>query len=76
MMPTTPITTFPWQPDSTATGDLAIKNRREGLMTALKNQRGIHTETSSDSNSSLHRSCPIQRVQSFSMACPVLEGPP
>jgi hypothetical protein len=42
---TTPITTFPWQPDSTATGDLAIKGLREGLMTALKNQRGIHTET-------------------------------
>jgi hypothetical protein len=41
---TTPVTTFPWQPDSTATGDLAIKNLREGLMGALKNERGIHTE--------------------------------
>jgi hypothetical protein len=42
---TTTVTSFPWQPDSTATADLAIKNLREGLMTALKNQRGIHTET-------------------------------
>ena len=39
------ITTFPWQPDSTVTGDLAIKNLREGLMAAIKNERGIHTET-------------------------------
>ncbi len=45
MAVTTPITTFPWQPDSTVTGDLAIKNLREGLMAALKNERGIHTET-------------------------------
>ena len=41
----TSVTRFPWQPDSRVTGDLAIKNLREGLMKALKNQRGIHTET-------------------------------
>ena len=45
MATTTSITTFPWQPDSTVTGDLAIKILREGLMKALKNARGIHTET-------------------------------
>ncbi len=45
MATTTPITNFPWQPESTVTGDLAIKNLREGLMKALKNERGIHTET-------------------------------
>lgn len=45
MSTNTPITRFPWQPDSTATGDLAIKSLREALMNALKNQRGIHTET-------------------------------
>jgi hypothetical protein len=41
----TPITRFPWEPDSKVTGDLAIKNLREALMKALKNERGIHTET-------------------------------
>jgi hypothetical protein len=40
---TTSITTYPWQPDSTATGDRAIKNRREGSVNALKNEHGIHT---------------------------------
>ena len=45
MPATTAITSYPWQPDSTATGDLAIKNLREGLKTALKNERGIHIET-------------------------------
>jgi hypothetical protein len=45
MTATTPVTRFPWQPDSTATGDLAIKNLRETLMKALKNDRGIHSET-------------------------------
>ncbi len=45
MATTAPITTFPWQPDSTATGDLAIKNLREGLMAALKTERGVHCET-------------------------------
>jgi hypothetical protein len=45
-MPTaTPVTSFPWQPDSTVTGNLAIGNLRENLLKALKNQRGIHTET-------------------------------
>jgi len=45
MATTTPITSFPWQPESTVTGNLAIQNLRESLMKALKNQRGIHTET-------------------------------
>jgi hypothetical protein len=45
MATTAAVTTFPWQPDSTVTGDLAIKSLREALMSALKNERGIHTET-------------------------------
>jgi hypothetical protein len=45
MATTTPITHFPWQPDSTVTGDLAVKNLGEDIMKALKNERGIHTET-------------------------------
>jgi hypothetical protein len=44
-MPTTTVTSYPWQPESTGTGNLAIGNVRESLMKALKNQRGIHTET-------------------------------
>jgi hypothetical protein len=42
---TTTITSYPWQPESFITGNLAIGNLRENLMKALKNQRGIHTET-------------------------------
>jgi len=45
MTTTTTVTSYPWQPESTITGNLAIGNLRENLMKALKNQRGIHTET-------------------------------
>ena len=45
MTTTKPVTAFPWQPDSTVTGDLAIKDLREGLMAALKNERGILSVT-------------------------------
>jgi hypothetical protein len=45
MTTTASIKTFPWQPDSTATADLAINTVRERLMSALKDHRGIHTET-------------------------------
>jgi len=45
MATTTSVTSFPWQPDSTATANRAIGDLGVGLMNALKNQRGIHTET-------------------------------
>jgi hypothetical protein len=45
MTTTTPVTSFPWQPESTITGNLAIGNLRENLLKSLKTQRGIHTET-------------------------------
>jgi hypothetical protein len=45
MATTTPVTNYPWQPKSTNTGNLAIKNLREGLMKALRTERGIHAET-------------------------------
>lgn len=45
MATTTSITSYPWQPDSTITGNLAIGNLRENLLKSLKTQRGIHTET-------------------------------
>jgi hypothetical protein len=41
----TPVTSFPWQPDSTVTGNLVIGNLRESLLKALKTERGVHTET-------------------------------
>jgi hypothetical protein len=41
----TPIASFPWEPESTKTGDLAITNVGEYLMKALKTERGVHTET-------------------------------
>jgi hypothetical protein len=45
MVTTTPITSYPWQPQSTITGNLAIGNLRENLLKSLKTERGIHTET-------------------------------
>lgn len=45
MPTTTPVTGYPWQPESTITGNLAIGNLRENLLKSLKTQRGIHTET-------------------------------
>jgi hypothetical protein len=41
----TPITSFPWQPDSTETGKRAIGDLGVGLMSSLKTARGVHTET-------------------------------
>ena len=40
-----PITSYPWQPDSTKTALRAIGDLGVGLMGTLKTQRGIHTET-------------------------------
>jgi hypothetical protein len=45
MATTASITSFPWQPDSTATANRAIGDLGVGLMRDLKTQRGIHTET-------------------------------
>jgi hypothetical protein len=45
MATTIPITSYPWQPASTLTGNLAIGNLRENLLKALKTERGVHTET-------------------------------
>jgi hypothetical protein len=45
MVATTTITSYPWQPDSTATANRAIGDLGVGLMNALKTQRGVHTET-------------------------------
>jgi hypothetical protein len=45
MTATTPITSYPWQPESTITGNLAIGNLRENLLKNLKTERGVHTET-------------------------------
>jgi hypothetical protein len=45
MVTTRPITSYPWQPDSTKTALRAIGDLGVGLMGALKTQRGIHTET-------------------------------
>src|ERR1700729_3363706 len=45
MMTSTPITSYPWQPDSTKTALRAIGDLGVGLMGDLKTQRGIHTET-------------------------------
>jgi hypothetical protein len=44
-MATTPINSYPWQPDSTKTALRAIGDLGVGLMRDLKTQRGIHTET-------------------------------
>jgi hypothetical protein len=41
----TPITSYPWQPGSTKTALRAIGDLGVGLMSDLKTQRGIHTET-------------------------------
>jgi hypothetical protein len=77
MATTTAVTSFPWQPDSTATGDLAIKNLREGLMTALKTQRGIHTETLLTAVGALAgfaaQNAALDRVSSRDPAAPKLE---
>jgi hypothetical protein len=40
-----PITTYPWQPESTETGRRAIGDLGVGLMQSLKTARGVHTET-------------------------------
>jgi hypothetical protein len=40
-----PVTTYPWQPESTETGNRAIGDLGVGLMNSLKTDRGIHTET-------------------------------
>jgi hypothetical protein len=45
MATTTPVTSYPWQPDSTKTALRAIGDLGVGLMAVLKTQRGIHTET-------------------------------
>ena len=45
MVTTASITSYPWQPDSTKTALRAIGDLGVGLMSALKTQRGIHTET-------------------------------
>lgn len=45
MATTAPVTTYPWQPDSTKTALRAVGDLGVGLMAALKTQRGIHTET-------------------------------
>ena len=44
-MPTTTISSYPWQPDSTKTALRAIGDLRVSLMRDLKTPRGIHTET-------------------------------
>jgi hypothetical protein len=40
-----PITTYPWQPESSKTGHRAIGDLGVGLMNSLKTVRGIHAET-------------------------------
>jgi hypothetical protein len=45
MTTTTTVASYPWQPESTVTGNLAIGNLRENLLKSLKTQHGIHTET-------------------------------
>jgi hypothetical protein len=45
MSTTTPISSYPWQHDSTKTALRAIGDLGVGLMRDLKTQRGIHTET-------------------------------
>jgi hypothetical protein len=42
---TTTVTSYPWQPESFITGNLAIGNLRENLLKSLKTPRGIHSET-------------------------------
>ena len=39
------VTTYPWQPKSSKTGNRAIGDLGVGLMNSLKTARGIHTET-------------------------------
>lgn len=36
---------FPWQPQSTVRGNLAIGNLHSNLLEGLKNERGVHAET-------------------------------
>jgi hypothetical protein len=45
MATTTTVTNYPWQPASTTTGNLAIRNVRDVVMKALRTERGIHSET-------------------------------
>jgi hypothetical protein len=45
MVTTTSIASYPWQPESTITGNLAIGNLRENLLKSLETPRGIHSET-------------------------------
>ena len=40
-----PVTSFPWQPQSEITGNLAIGNLRENLLQRLRDERGVHAET-------------------------------
>ena len=40
-----PVTSYPWQPESFITGNLAIGNFRENLLRALKTERGVPSET-------------------------------
>jgi hypothetical protein len=40
-----PVTTYPWQPESSKTGNRAIGDLGVGLMNSLRTARGIHTET-------------------------------
>jgi hypothetical protein len=39
------VSTYPWQPESTETGNRAIGDLGVGLMNSLKTARGIHSET-------------------------------
>jgi len=40
-----PVSTYPWQPESSKTGHRAIGDIGVGLMNSLKSARGIHSET-------------------------------
>jgi len=39
------VSAYPWQPESSKTGNRAIGDLGVGLMNSLKTARGIHTET-------------------------------
>jgi hypothetical protein len=45
MATTTSVTSYPWQPESTITGNLAIGNLRDNLLKRSKTERGTHAET-------------------------------
>jgi hypothetical protein len=40
-----PISSYPWQPESSKIGNRAIGDLGVGLMNSLKTVRGIHSET-------------------------------